>query len=865
MKEKLLGLIAIILVVTILFSSPILFNIKPAEALPLIPEIFGDNHYGWNQDVKIGNIIVGGNFTPSHNGIAQNITVSLRSTFEFHDPTQKVNCAIYFSSNGTLIANTTERTITTQYYLEEWFTFTFATKPNIYAGTYYYLMVWAADGTWDMTTTFSVYTANSTFYIPKTYTSYNWTNPITGLNNDYGQVPNIYCTYLTSASTSASGKYIKCYFNNVGGDILINFTAPINITSSSTFWNYVNSSAYDVYFMDEDNTTELYYETEYWNYASKSMVMWVRVPQINASNTDFIYLYYYNPNATNYTSYKDYTKVWTQWNAVWHLNEASGTNYLDSAVGYNGTAYGTPTQNITSVFDGGIKLNYPTTSDFVSCGQAGDFEWNQSFTIDVWYNTTTTGTMTLFSKRDRSVGAAAVGYALLMINGQFVLQMYNNSGIFFTRTTTNTHYASSWNHTVVTYDGSGNHNGVTFYVGGYIAPSGGAGSTIASGTIKSGCNAGIGIMDDAYYLYTNGLDEVRTIPAVLSANWTLAEWKCGRWTFVSFVYSKVWYNAESWNGRLYNYSWWNVEKWDGTLGTKLWVSVENWLGLLTPKLFHNAEAWNGLFHTLGFYNVELWNGLLRSPMWYLAEHWETNYTNILEQDVLVMADDATYHNWTHYVGASPYIKYTFAVDGSYIGTNANNVTEGYFSFQDFSVLQPTINFAQIKNITIFATVGNTAPPFSNNSLGFGIFPNGSYINFSFLHFGDINYTIADIKPYMTGMSDFTNLRMVINASDVTNEVFVDYVVLKVYYYPQILVLYNYPIFNFVEIWIAIFSQFMLIVYVQWGMLGLAVLFLVLSMIFLWVGFKWKNGKVLIAALLVFLMGIVLAIAGAGLL
>jgi hypothetical protein len=116
---------------------------------------------------------------------------------------------------------------------------------------------------------------------------------------------------------------------------------------------------------------------------------------------------------------------------------------------------------------------------------------------------------------------------------------------------------------------------------------------------------------------------------------------------------------------------------------------------------------------------------------------------------------------------------------------------------------------------------------------------------------------------MNGMGQLDGLRMLVNTTNVGNSVYVSYAVLKVYYYPQYLALYNYPEFNFVEKFIVIFGEYMLITFVRWSILGLGLLFLALSIIFLWLGFKYRKGVMLISALIVFLLGIVLAIVGAG--
>lgn len=69
------------------------------------------------------------------------------------------------------------------------------------------------------------------------------------------------------------------------------------------------------------------YEIEKWDSIGEEAILWVKVPQIDDSDTDTIYMYYNNSGAS---SAVDAPNVWTNnYMAVFHFAETSG-NYLDS-------------------------------------------------------------------------------------------------------------------------------------------------------------------------------------------------------------------------------------------------------------------------------------------------------------------------------------------------------------------------------------------------------------------------------------------------------------------------------------------------------------------------------------------------------
>src|SRR3990167_5742171 len=107
--------------------------------------------------------------------------------------------------------------------------------------------------------------------------------------------------------------------NSAQAENLTNF--PVLVKLDSTRIDYANTqdSGQDIRFADSDGTTLLSYEIEKWDETGSSFV-WVKVPQIDtSSNTDYIYMYYGNSEASDAQSANG---VWdSNFKSVWHLKE----------------------------------------------------------------------------------------------------------------------------------------------------------------------------------------------------------------------------------------------------------------------------------------------------------------------------------------------------------------------------------------------------------------------------------------------------------------------------------------------------------------------------------------------------------------
>jgi len=168
------------------------------------------------------------------------------------------------------------------------------------------------------------------------------------------------------------------------------------------------------------------------------------------------------------------TTLWpgTEVYLTWHLNETEGTIAADSAY-YNrpGTLMTVSEFLNPSLWVAG-KLNNAISNpgeyeavNYIDGGDIAAFEWDDTFSVECWFNHTPGYDVSLasnFSEVDGKGWSAFIQEDTLRLDlnggGGNYLQVYGG-----TLVTTNT-----WQHLVITYDGSGLAAGVKFYLDGTL-------------------------------------------------------------------------------------------------------------------------------------------------------------------------------------------------------------------------------------------------------------------------------------------------------------------------------------------------------------------------------------------------------------
>ncbi|TSC75653.1 MAG: hypothetical protein G01um101431_1206 [Parcubacteria group bacterium Gr01-1014_31] len=162
-------------------------------------------------------------------------------------------------------------------------------------------------------------------------------------------------------------------------EALVNFPVLVKATSTNFGFDDPDSSAEDVRFTDEDASTLLNFEREYYDATTtKEAYFWVQVPKIATStDCDYVFMYYDKAGATDAAST---TATWRQdyYEAVWHFGEYATT----SATTYSFQDGVLPDASYNATEDLNLESGTPTTNqnadttiqvDVLSCaGGAGD-------------------------------------------------------------------------------------------------------------------------------------------------------------------------------------------------------------------------------------------------------------------------------------------------------------------------------------------------------------------------------------------------------------------------------------------------------------------------------------------------------------
>jgi len=298
-------------------------------------------------------------------------------------------------------------------------------------------------------------------------------------------------------------------FNNSGHAAQANFPVLVKQTSADTaFWNHVKSDGSDIRFIDANNSTQLYFEIEKWNYAGKEFVAWVKVPQIDASATDNINLYYGNSSAT-VSTYKSATNVWdTNFVLVQHLEETSGTIFDSTSSANNGTNNGATLGAVGQA--NGAASFVAASAQSISIPAKAAWDNLNSFTVEAWVKTSDSGSFKVVLNKDYDFGLSIEGQHIY-----FGAKWTDDGGVWAQSTDTVT--PNVWHHVAATYSYSSSPNQPVLYVDG---------SAVAirlvdapEGSKHNSANAGVISSSNASLAFGGVIDEVRVSKNIRTADW----------------------------------------------------------------------------------------------------------------------------------------------------------------------------------------------------------------------------------------------------------------------------------------------------------------------------------------------------------
>jgi hypothetical protein len=109
---------------------------------------------------------------------------------------------------------------------------------------------------------------------------------------------------------------------------LTNFPVLISTTDTNLLQK-AQTDGGDIMFMNDIGaSTRIYHDLESYGASSGTLTVWVKIPFLSSTNDTVFYMYYGNPNCIN-QAYPE--KTWdSNYEAVWHMNDASLTTITDS-------------------------------------------------------------------------------------------------------------------------------------------------------------------------------------------------------------------------------------------------------------------------------------------------------------------------------------------------------------------------------------------------------------------------------------------------------------------------------------------------------------------------------------------------------
>ncbi|MDX9929406.1 MAG: DUF2341 domain-containing protein, partial [Bacteroidales bacterium] len=305
-----------------------------------------------------------------------------------------------------------------------------------------------------------------------------------------------------------------------GGTGLTDFPVLISITDddlkhSYSFGHIESIFGYDVIFTDE-NGNKLDHQLERYNPSTGEYIAWVRIPILSASSTTIIKMLYGDQGIISDPSVKS---TWAcGYQGVWHMgDDPSGTapQLNDGAGSANGTSYGGMGSGNLVAGIAGNALYFDGSNDYFDVGTG--ILPNSVFTQSAWLKTgnqVDNNYHGFFGFDPGSTGLRAPSVWVYQNNrihagfGDGTWNSWITPGAVINPDNT------TWNHVVVTFDGTD----YILYVNGVNVYS----STSAAGKIPTSTPIRhIGRVDN---YYRGILDEVRVMSRPLSSGWIATEY-----------------------------------------------------------------------------------------------------------------------------------------------------------------------------------------------------------------------------------------------------------------------------------------------------------------------------------------------------
>lgn len=216
------------------------------------------------------------------------------------------------------------------------------------------------------------------------------------------------------------------------------------------------------------------------------------------------------------------TTIWpgTEIYLIWRFNETSGTTAADSSY-YNrpGTLITTegnqPAQWVAGKLNNAISNpGELEAGDFVEGGDIAGFEWNQPFSVECWFNQAAGFDVTIAGNYNST---DVKGWHLGIQEGYLRMSLVGGAENFIQTYSTSTVTPNTYQHLVVTYDGSGLAAGVKIYLDGILLENSVFMDSLAeTSIIPATNNFRVGAVLDVGSGWVGQLDEFNLYTVVLS-------------------------------------------------------------------------------------------------------------------------------------------------------------------------------------------------------------------------------------------------------------------------------------------------------------------------------------------------------------
>ena len=308
--------------------------------------------------------------------------------------------------------------------------------------------------------------------------------------------------------------------NSNSAENLADFPVLLRLTGTDIDFDQIQPNGADIRFVDSDGA-ELDYEIETWDDGAETATVWVRVAQLDAgSTTDFIHIYYDNPNAGDN---QNAAGVWdSDYAAVYHLNEAvtdeATSGIHNDSAGSNDGAQDGNSPGAAVIGDG---QDFDGVDDKITLGGSGLIGTSNAATFSGWIkHNSLTNTVERYGDLDnnfviRHDGANSVGQLHFYVRLGGTLQHIRVNGALADDT---------WYHVAGTWDGTDQR----LYLDGAEI-----GSQTVSGTLDQPLKGQLSATSETL---NGSMDEARFSTVARSADWIEASYlsQNGSFAFTDF-------------------------------------------------------------------------------------------------------------------------------------------------------------------------------------------------------------------------------------------------------------------------------------------------------------------------------------------